>query len=122
MHAEITAVRRYRDFSVWSNGVINAPDAKSWSDGNEFTNAAYANAVAAAVRVMREHPAPGPCGEYCGSVLPLSGKPGPCYGWEIFRSGEYGEQIERIDDCTRFDDDDDALVAAIEFFDKFAEK
>jgi len=101
-------LRRYRDFYVWPDGTIMPPGRydQSISIDEEDTELG----CAAAEKVMQENPIIGAIPHECESDE-------PCRGWEIFDSGERGFEIDRIDTCDVFKNDDDALEAAIKFFD-----
>jgi hypothetical protein len=105
-------LRRYRDFVLWTGGAITdhaADDPRPWA----AREASHARAVRAAERVIAEH-ARGPCGAHCEG--------NDCPGWAIFESTEHGSEVERIDQCARFEFDELAIAAAVELFDEHAPK
>jgi len=103
-------LRCYRDFYVWPDGTIMPPGRYDQSVSiDEDTELG----CAAAEKVMQANPTVGAVPHECESDE-------PCRGWEIFDSGERGFEIDRIDTCDVFKDDDDALEAAIKFFDECA--
>lgn len=108
----VTRVRVYRDFAIWSNGVVSPVEARRWDD--DMLPDTWNEGVDAAEAVMAMYPPRGlECCTECEQV-------GPCRGWDIFESDQYGTQIQRIDTCERFEWDDDAWAAAIAFFDEYA--
>ena len=109
-------LRRYRDFVLWTDGAITDHAAALGSDDPRplaAREASHARAVRAAERVIAEH-VRGPCGAHC------EGK--DCPGWAIFESTEHGSEVERIDQCARFEFDELAIAAAVELFDEHAPK
>ena len=109
-------LRWYRDFLLWTSGAITDHAAALRRDDPRpaaTRESSHARAVRAAERVIAEH-VRGPCGAHC------EGK--DCPGWAIFESTEHGSEVERIDQCARFEFDELAIAAAVDLFDEHAPK
>lgn len=117
-----TRLRAYRDFAVWSDGLILPPamahDAEP--DDVELGRGASVERAVAAAESVWDLGVLEQAGDRCGDDCAMVDDSG-CLGWALM-AGNSGTRVERLDDCALFETDDDALEEALALFDRLAEK